>query len=48
MLRILVVPFTSFKERIRLVREYLDLGFRVEVEDDYLLCIGKTKPMEEI
>ena len=46
MLSVLAIPYRTFKEQIRLVREYEDAGYSVSVEDGYILCIGKTKPME--
>ena len=46
MISVLVIPYRTFKEQINLVREYEDAGYSVSVEDGYLFCIGKTKPME--
>ena len=39
MIQVLMVPYRSFKERMRLVGELLKEGYHVEVEDNYLFCI---------
>lgn len=39
MIQVLMVPYRSFKERMRLVGELLKDGYHVEVEENYLFCI---------
>lgn len=39
MVQVLMIPYGSFKEQVRLVGELLALGYHVEVEDGYLYCI---------
>ncbi len=39
MIQVLMVPYRSFKERMRLVGELLKEGYHVEVEENYLFCI---------
>lgn len=39
MIQVLMVPYRSFKERVRLVGELLQEGYLVEVEENYLFCI---------
>lgn len=39
MIQVMMVPYRSFKDRVRLVSELLQEGYHVEVEDGYLFCI---------
>lgn len=39
MIQVLMVPYRSFKERMKLVGELLKEGYHVEVEENYLFCI---------
>lgn len=39
MVQVLMIPYRSFKERVRLVKELVNEGYYVEVEDGYLYCI---------
>lgn len=39
MIQVLMVPYRSFKERMKLVGELLKEGYHVEVEENYLYCI---------
>lgn len=39
MIQVLMVPYRSFKEQVKLVKELVNEGYYVEVEDGYLYCI---------
>lgn len=39
MIQVLMVPYRSFKERVKLVKVLVYEGYYVEVEDGYLYCI---------
>lgn len=39
MVQVLMIPYRSFKERVRLVKALVSEGYYVEVEDGYLYCI---------
>lgn len=39
MIQVLMVPYRNFKERVKLVKELVNEGYYVEVEDGYLYCI---------
>lgn len=47
MIKIIIIPYRTFKERIKLVSKYLGQGFKVEVEEDYLVCTGKSRGWED-
>lgn len=39
MIQVLMVPYRSFKERVKLVLKLVNEGYYVEVEEGYLYCI---------
>ena len=47
MVRVFIIPYKTFKERTRLVREYLDMGYHVELSEGYIMCISTKKVAEE-
>ena len=43
MIQVLMMPYRSFKERVRLVKALVSEGYYVEVEDGYLYCIRQVE-----